>query len=137
MEFHILSVIHFPEVTIQYFPKTLLETRRWHTEMDHILDRRSDFILIHPPNDPLYYQNADEKEIQQSRKETILWHKKNKDRFEKQCKAILLQPQKDAEDLEFLHQHRSAVEKVYRVPTHILHPITIKDQLIKRSLSPS
>lgn len=73
MQFNILSLQEFPEVSISCFPNNLTLMHSWIEEMNHLLDNYQDFILIYPLFDPQYFEEADPLELKACRQIAMQW----------------------------------------------------------------
>lgn len=123
MQFNILSLNNFPEVTISYFPIKIDSMQMWLSEMDFLLEKHQDFVLIYPVFDPQYFEIADKEELKSCRQIALTWFQNNRQYLKEKCRGIILPIQEDDSDLPLIEVHREELESFYRIPTEILyHP---------------
>lgn len=123
MQFNILSLNNFPEVTITQFPITLKKMKSWLIEMDFLLEKYQDFVLIYPLFDPLYFEKADQVELRSCRMLALSWFQDHRQTLKERCRGIILPIEEDDNNLPIVEIHREELESFYRIPTEVLyHP---------------
>lgn len=123
MNFNILSLQKFPEVSISCFPNNLTLMHSWIEEMNHLLDNYQDFILIYPLFDPQYFEEADPLELKACRQVAMQWFQHQRQTLKRKCRGIILPIKEDDSDLPIIEIHREELESFYRIPTEVLyHP---------------
>ncbi len=135
MQFNVLSLANFPEVVITHFPDTLAGTTQWLEEMEFVFANMHDFVLFYPTYNPHRFQGIDPEERQQSRKNVMLWFKKNRARYQEKCRGIILVTNADGSDQAIIETHRDEVEKVYKVPAKVLYPDSHRAALVQELIA--
>lgn len=121
MQFKQLSIQNFPEVSILQFPINLSHMKTWVTEMDFLLEKHQDFVLIYPLFDPTYFKKVELAELKACRKMALEWFQNNRRHLKEKCRGIILPIKEDNSDLPIIEIHREELESFYRIPTEILY----------------
>lgn len=105
-----IKIEEWPVCVLNIFPSSLDETRLWLEEMDLLLARRSEFVLIYPPITKKEKPSAEDME---SMKYVRRWLKEAKDAMEQHCLALIITLQPDGRDKEEMERLAPMLSALY------------------------
>ena len=123
MQFTLLSLEAFPEVTMSDFPITLQNTQSWLAEMNVLLRDYQDFVLVYSATDHCHTDHHNKEELKACRQLVSEWFHEKRDLLKAKCRGIILPIQEGTEDLAIIEIYREEIESYYKIPTEVLyHP---------------
>ncbi|UNM95093.1 hypothetical protein MMG00_07545 [Ignatzschineria rhizosphaerae] len=123
MQFKLLSIETFPEVTMSDFPMTLQNTQSWLTEMDMLLDGYQDFVLVYNATDLCQTEQQNKEEMKACCQLVTQWVHEKRALLKQKCRGIILPIQEGTNDLTIIEVYREEIESYYKIPTEVLyHP---------------
>ncbi|HGN1704915.1 TPA: hypothetical protein ACKRTE_000736 [Providencia rettgeri] len=87
----------WPVCVMNSFPSSLDETRLWLEEMDLLLSKREQFVLVYPP---IVSKEKPSAEDMEGMKYVRRWLKHAKEAMEQHCRALIITLQPDGSDTE-------------------------------------
>lgn len=125
----IIDTAEWPVCVIHSFPKTLDETRLWLEEMDMLLARRAQFVLVYPP-----VKQSKEKpseEHMNAMKYVRRWLKHAKEPMVEHCRAMVVTLQPDGSDKEDMEQMAPLLSAFYGPEVFIEHNIAAAKNMLR------
>ncbi len=92
------------------FPTSMDETRLWVEEMDLLLARREQFVLVYPP---IAVQEKPSREDMEGMKYVRRWLKYAKEPMEQHCRAMVVTLQPDGSDKEEKERMAPMLSELY------------------------
>lgn len=102
----------FPLVHVKSMPANLDEVERWIVEVEALLTRNREFVLVYPPMPP-----AAEDDLQ-ARKRLVLWLKGQRQWLASWCRGMVLTATGQPGNLAELTGLAPVLAAVYGVPVH-------------------
>ncbi|EHZ6873240.1 hypothetical protein K6N86_002968 [Providencia rettgeri] len=100
----------WPICEMNVFPSTMDETRLWLEEMDMLLARRNEFVLIYPP---VVKKEKPSLEDMESMKYIRRWLKDAKEAMEQHCRALVVTLQPDGRDQDEMERMAPMLSALY------------------------
>ncbi|MBQ0267667.1 hypothetical protein J7T18_05030 [Providencia huaxiensis] len=110
MNKNMIKTENWPICEMNVFPSTMDETRLWLEEMDMLLARRNEFVLIYPP---VVKKEKPSSEDMQSMKYVRRWLKDTKEAMEQHCRALVVTLQPDGRDKEEMERMAPMLSALY------------------------
>ncbi|HHR5881348.1 TPA: hypothetical protein ACS7XF_001275 [Providencia alcalifaciens] len=105
-----INIQNWPVCTMNTFPTSMMETQSWLSELEQLLAKKTQFVLIYPPMEPKGKPTAEDMECM---KFVRRWLKDGREDMTEYCRAMVITLQPDGGDKDEMERTAPVISSLY------------------------